>query len=418
MAILNEQIRAFLNPSSIAFIGASEDVNSVPGRAVKHAMSIGYKGRMIPVNPKRNMIMGLRSYPAIEDVPGAVDLAVLLRPYSEMPALLEACGRKGVRFAVAIGSGFAETGEDGVLRQESLLQAARSSGVRVLGPNCMGYINLHGKVCTSFGSIMELPMVPGNVAIVSQSGAMGGSIMNRLQDAGGGISYLISTGNEMDLGMVDFVDFLVQDPTTEAILTYLEGIRDGRRLLDAAERAFAAGKPLIIMQIGTSAIGRRVTATHTANLAISKDVLRGALRQKGAIICDDMEELVGATAILTLGPLPAGDGIGCISTSGGAAGLFADKAEEVGLKLPPFSASTNRELASLLQFGTAQNPLDLTGQAAGDRSLFLEALDLLLKEDAIHLLLIILTQIHGERGQILFKRVAEKVEESVKPMGR
>jgi acetyltransferase len=416
MPQIYETLQSFFNPATIAFVGASEGDHSIPARAVAQALKIGYPGKIIPINPRRKMILSIPTYPSIEAVPGPVDLAVLLRPYQEIPDLLAGCGRKGARFALVVSGGFAEMGQEGWHRQETLLQVARSMGIRVMGPNCMGYINLHGKVCTTFSPIMDLPLLPGKVGLVSQSGAMGGAIMNRLQDAGVGISYFISSGNEMDLGMVDFIEYLVRDEKTRLILVYLEGIRDGRGLLRAAEGAFVAGKPLIVLQTGASEIGRKVTASHTGNLAISGKVLRGALRQKGAILCRDLEELVGTAYLLSSSPPPSGKGIGIIATSGGATGLFADWAEEMGLDLPAFSPSTSRELGALLKFGTPQNPLDLTGQVAGDRPAFFRALELVLNDEAIEVLLLLLTQIRGPMGQALFQRIAAEANKSRKPI--
>lgn len=416
MSPITEILQSFFNPATIAFVGASEGDHSIPARAVAQALKIGYPGKIIPVNPRRKMVQSIPTYPSIEDVPGPVDLAILLRPYQEIPDLLAACGHKGVHFAIVISGGFAEMGQEGWHRQETLLQVSRRAGIRVMGPNCMGYINVHGKVCTSFGPIVDLPLLPGGVGLVSQSGAMGGAIMNRLQDAGVGISYFISSGNEMDLGMVDFVEYLVKDEKTRVILVYLEGIRDGRGLLRAAEEAFATGKPMIVLQTGASEIGHKVTASHTGNLAISGNVLQGALRQKGAILCRDLEELVGTAYLLSSSPPPSGKGIGVIATSGGATGLFADWAEEIGLDLPPFSPSTSRELGTLLSFGTPQNPLDLTGQVVGDSPAFLRALNLVLRDEAVDLLLVLLTQIRGPMGQARFQRIAEEANKSRKPI--
>jgi acetyltransferase len=417
MAYIYEQIKAFLNPASIALIGASEETESIPGRATRYIFGMGLDGPVVPVNPSRERVLGSRTYPDIEAIPFPIELALILRPSDEVYGILESCGRKGVPFAIIAAGGFAETGGEGAIRQKELYRLARKLGMRVLGPNCMGYINLHGRVCTSFSPIMELPLTKGSVGIVSQSGAIAGSIMNRLQDAGVGTSILVSTGNEMDLTINDFLNYLIDEDSTRVIVIYLEGIRDGKEFLYAAERAFQSGKPIVVMSGGTSLTGKSIAASHTGSIAASGDILKGALRQRGSLLCSDMEELVGTVSILSQHPALSGDGIGVLATSGGASAIFADKVEQMGLTLARFAAETSRRLSLILKFGTAQNPLDLTGQVVtGESSFFAEAVRLVLEDENVHLLVLLITQIRGPSGRALFGAVAEETRKIGKPV--
>lgn len=275
MDYVYQQIRAFLNPTSVALIGASEETNSIPGRATRYALGMGFDGQIFPINPKRSHIFGAPCYPDIESVPVPVELALILRPSEDVPDIVQACGRKKVPYVIVAAGGFAEMGRQGQSRQNRLCRLAHNNGMRVLGPNCMGYINLHGKICTTFGPIMEEPLIKGGVGIVSQSGAMSGAIMNRLQDAGVGISFLVSTGNEMDFGINDFLNYLIDDEKTEVIVVYLEGLRKGRDFLSTAKRAYQAGKPVVVMSAGTSSLGKSIAASHTGTLAASGEILRG-----------------------------------------------------------------------------------------------------------------------------------------------
>ena len=417
MNYVYEQVRAFLNPSSIALIGASEDTESISGRATRYAYDMGFHGPIFPVNPRRSRIFGSPSYADIEAIPLSVELAVILRPYQEVLGIVQACGRKRVPFVIVAASGFGETGREGHLRQQELHQFLKRSATRILGPNCMGYINVHGKVCTTFSPVMELPLHPGGVGIVSQSGAMAGSIMNRLQDANIGISHLVSTGNELDFGIDEFIRYFIDDDKTRVIVTYLEGVREGRAFLSVAQKAREAGKPLVVMSAGTSSIGKSVAASHTGSISARWDILKGALNQRRALLCNDVEELVGTVSLLSGGIPLTGDGIGIIATSGGAAAMFADKAEEMNLRLPRFTHRTSQRLSSLLKFGTAQNPLDLTGQVVTDDSSFFdETVKLVLEDENVHLLVLLITQIRGLSGQTLFRAVAEQASKGVKPV--
>ena len=417
MNYVYEQVRAFLNPSSIALIGASEDRESISGRATRYAYGMGFRGLIFPVNPRRSWILGSPSYPDIQAIPFSVELAVILRPYEEVLSIVQACGRKRVPFVIVAASGFGEMGPEGYARQQELHDLLQRAGTRILGPNCMGYINVHGRVCTTFSPVMELPLHPGGVGIVSQSGAMAGSIMNRLQDANIGISHLVSTGNELDLGINEFIRYFIDDDKTRVIVTYLEGVREGRAFLSVVQEARGAGKPLVAMSAGASSIGKSVAASHTGSVAARWEILKGALNQRGALLCNDVEELVGTVSLLSGGIPLTGDGIGVIATSGGAAAMFADKAEEMNLRLPRFTHRTSQRLSSLLKFGTAQNPLDLTGQVVTDDSSFFdETVKLVLEDENVHLLVLLITQIRGLSGQTLFRAVAEQASKGVKPV--
>jgi acetyltransferase len=417
MAYSYEQINAFLNPASIALVGASEGLNSIPGRATRYVFGMGFAGQIAPVNPKRPRIFGALAYADIEAIPFPIDLALILRPFQEVAGIVKACARKKVPYVIVAAGGFAEMGQQGALRQKKLHDLAREAGIRVLGPNCMGYLNLYGKICTTFSPVVELPLIAGGVGIVSQSGAMAGAIMNRLQDADVGISCLVSTGNEMDLGTNDFLNYFIDDEKTKVIVTYLEGIKDGRGFLSAAGRAYQAGKPLVVLTAGMSSLGKSIAASHTGAMAASRDVLMGALRQYGAIVCNDMEELIGTVRLLSLHNELNGDGIGVIATSGGAAAIFADKAQEMGLSLPCFTPKTSQRLSSILKFATAHNPVDLTGQVVtGDDAFFTETLRLILEDENIDFLVLLITQIRGPSGQALFSAVAELAANCPKPI--
>src|SRR3954466_4875753 len=254
------------NPRSIAVIGASPEPNRPGAQTVRALQERGFKGGIFPVNPKYPELAGLRCYASIKDVPAPCDIAVIALPAELVPDMVAECGRHGVRFVVVFGGGFRESGPEGQDRERRMLNAARAYGVRIIGPNCLGLVNVHARAYAAFGSLARPPLLtPGPVSAVIQSGGFGNSLVVRCAAAGIGFRQVVASGSESDLTAPELVEAMIDDPGTRLILMYMEGISDGRRFIAAAQRALAAGKPIVVWKAGNTRQGVKAAASHTAN---------------------------------------------------------------------------------------------------------------------------------------------------------
>lgn len=358
-------------PRSIAVIGASADPTKIGGRPIFNLQRFGYKGAIYPVNPRVTEVQGLVAHAAIGRVQAPVDLAILAIPAAGIPAALAECGAAGVGGVIVFSSGFAETGPAGAQVQDDLATAARSMGLRLLGPNCLGLMNIGlGAICT-FGQAPNqgLP-AQGGISIVSQSGAFGTYTFVVAKDRGLPVNLWISTGNESDVDFADCVDWLAEDAETSVIMGYMEGCRDGAKLRAALAKARAAGKPVIVMKVGRTAIGAAAAQSHTAALAGTDAVFDAVFRQYGAYRATTVDEFFDVGYACLTGFRPAGDRLGIITMSGGAGVLMADAAADVGLAVPSMPDAAQAEMLKLVPFAAVRNPVDVTGQIANDRALF------------------------------------------------
>ena len=342
---MRNDLERFFTPRSIAVIGASQDVQTISGQPLKHLQSHGYRGKLYPVNPRYREVGGLECYPSLTAVPDTPDLALVLVNAARVPDILRECGRKGVPYVVVFSSGFSEIGGAGVALQQELVDIAREFDIGVVGPNCQGMINIADRVYAGFGSIFNSDYEPGAVSMVSQSGGFGYSVMNLSSKEGGlGFRQMITTGNEIGVSTLDFIDYFVRDPDTEVIAAYVEGLRDAQRLLDIGEKAMAAGKPILMWKVGNTEHGQRAAASHTANLGGSMALYRAAFRQTGIIQIEDIQDLVDYGRAFRSARLPAGNRLAIITVSGGAGILMTDDCIAGGMTLAELEPSTLEKL--------------------------------------------------------------------------
>lgn len=363
-------MKALLQPESVALLGCSGDLNRINGRPLKYFLAKGYKGRLYPVNPKQREIAGLPCYPDVLAVPGPVDLAVVAVPASAVIESMRQLAAKRVPAAVIFSSGFAEMGAEGAAAQRELVDVARAGGVRFCGPNAVGVLNAFEGVTASFSEYLEGAVPAGPIGFVSQSGAFGTAIAALARERGLGLGYFINTGNEADLDVADAFGFIVEDPRIRVIAGYIEGLRDGRKLLAVAERAMALGKPMILTKVGRSDAGARAAASHTGALAGADAVLDGVLRQKGVLRADDEEQMMDLVELFAHCRLPKGPKVGIVSQSGGAGVLACDRAEALGLRVPLLEEETQARLKEILPaYAALANPVDLTGLSLAEPEL-------------------------------------------------
>lgn len=357
-----KELTRLINPASIAVIGASESPGSFGSRTMENLSTFG--GRLFPINPKRNEIFGHKAYPTIEALPEAPDAVVISVPQEQVADLVRRCAAKGIGGAIVYSSGFAELGtEDRTAAQREIAEIAKSTGMRVIGPNCVGIINFASKVGMHFmPKFNEMPIISGGIGLVSQSGGLGYTVIQALQ-RGVGFSQFLSAGNSSDVDICDLINYLVDDESTSVIACLFEGIRDGERLIEAGRRAFAARKPLIIYKMGRSAISKKAALSHTGTLAGSNAAYDAAFREMGAIVVDSWEEVLETACFFERAGVPQGPGAGVMASSGGAAVISGDKAEEYGVAMPAPQPDTVARLSKLVpDFGSVSNPTDMTAE--------------------------------------------------------
>ncbi|HBV97004.1 MAG: hypothetical protein JL50_12255 [Peptococcaceae bacterium BICA1-7] len=352
----------FFNPQSIAIIGASNHPMKPGGRPINALLGRGWQGKIYPVNPARDNIGGLKCYPSIMDIPDTIDLAIIAIAADHVFSALEQCAAKGVKAAIVFSSGFAEVGPEGVSQQKRLTELAARTGMRILGPNCLGLINANNNVMASFAFIVDLPPVdPKVLGFVSQSGAFGSVIYAAALAEGVGFNYFISVGNEADLEFADFIEYMVHDPQTMLIGGYLEGSRDGDKLRKVAEEALDNKKPLLIMKVGRTSAGSKAAASHTGSLAGSDRVYSAFFKQVGILRIGNYTDLIAFTPLFQSGRLPRGRNTAIIATSGGAGVTITDYCESLGLNVIPLREETRKKIDSVLpSFASSRNPIDLT----------------------------------------------------------
>ena len=356
-----------LRPDSVAVIGASADVAKFGGRVMYYLTKHGFAGRLVPVNPGRESVFGVSCISHISKAGKPVDVALLALPQAKLVAAVQDCAEAGVGACIIMTTGFAEAGPEGEKAQDDLMDIVRGSGMRLIGPNCMGLISPHHHMALTSSLVLESnPLRPGRVGLVSQSGALMVSMYNRADDAGIGFSACVSLGNQADLEICDFLEFLIDDPETAVICLYVEGLKDPKRFLGLADRARRAGKPLLLTKTGRTEAGVRAAMSHTASLAGAYEVFAAACRDHGVVLLDDPDGMIELGACLVRWGVPAGDGIGVLSSSGGGAGIGVDRVSEAGLRIAELSDETRAELGRILLPPQAGNPIDLGGRTIDD----------------------------------------------------
>jgi len=353
-------IRRILHPHSVAVFGASENRDKFGGRIAYFMNKHGFRGRMVGINPGRSEVFGNPCYASIGAAPGPIDVAMLAVPNAGLPAAIRECAEAGVGCCVVITTGFAEASAEGAANQAEMVAVAGAAGMRLLGPNCMGFINPGHRLCLCSSVSMDVDgLLEGEVGLISQSGALMVSVVNRAHRDGIGFSVAVSLGNQSDLEICDFLEYMIDDSETSAICLYVEGFKDGPRFLRAAEAAAQARKPLILVKAGRTAEGVRAARSHTASLAGDYAVLEAACRERGVLLTDDPDGMVLAARMLSRWGEPAGDGIGVLSPSGGGVSICSDRLPENGLRLATLSTATQGRLRKLLIEPQVANPVDL-----------------------------------------------------------
>ena len=371
-------LEGFFAPSSVAFVGATEDLRKFGGRVLRRMLDFGYAGPIYPVNPKYDSIFGMRAYSSVSALPRVPQHVGISVPAEHVLKVLAECAALGVPFATVHTSGFSEAGtETGARLQAEISDLARRTGMRIMGPNCNGLASfVHRFAMTTTGAVTGPKVQAGDVGIIAQSGGLGQvNVMYRALEMGLGVSHQVSCGNQADLDVLDFAEFMVADPHTKVVLMVVESIGEGAKLRRIARAAAEARKPIVILKLGRSEAGRAAAASHTGALTGSDDVHRAAFRQFGLICVDDCNELNQMAMLLRAGRLPKGNRAAAVAASGGHAVLLADLGGMLGIEWTKYNEATQKRLNDIIpDFGQVTNPTDLTTAATGASGMFANAL--------------------------------------------
>ena len=415
---MHHDLERFFNPRSIAVIGASQDLITISGQPLHHLVSHHYAGRLYPVNPKYQEILGVKCYASIEALPETPDLALILINSSRAAEMLRACGKKGVRFAIVFSSGYSEVGGRGIEMQRELAAVAAEFDMGIIGPNCQGMLNAAGNVYAGFGSVFFTAYDAGAVSMVSQSGGFGFSVMN-LASKDGGVHFrqMVTTGNEIGVSTLDFIEHFIDDAGTEVIAVYIEGLKDAHRLLKVGRLALAQKKPILAWKVGNSVQGARAAASHTANLGGAMALYQAAFRQSGIIQVEDIQDVVDYSRAFRCGKLPKGNRVAIITVSGGAGILMTDECVARGMQVPQLSAETTEKLRAIVPaFGSIQNPVDVTAAIFNDLSLIRRTLQAVLDDPNVDAIAMINASLQGELADNIAIEITAIAAQTDKPI--
>ncbi|WP_460860200.1 acetate--CoA ligase family protein [Nocardiopsis coralliicola] len=410
-----------LAPRAVALVGVSGRAASIGSRPLRYLAEQGFAGDVYPVNPHYSELGGYRCYPSLDDLPGPVDLVLVLVPAARAPGVVRQAGRAGAAAAVVFASGFAETGPDGARLQEELVRAGREAGVRVLGPNCQGVLYGPTRMAATFTAAADAPLGDGSgAAYVGQSGAVGGSVLDLAREAGLDLTAWVSTGNQADLDLVEIAAGLVADPAVRVLMLYAEAVSDGAAYTRLAAAARAAGTRLVVLSSGRSDAGRRAAASHTGSMLGDDAAFRLVSAQHGVVLVDDVDELLAVAAVLLRHGRPAGRRVGVVTTSGGAGSLAADHGTDHGLALPELTPATQEALAPAIpDFGALANPVDVTAQLfnreGGDRALG-EVCRTVAADPGVDAVAVVLTMVTGAAGERIAADLAETAADLEAPL--
>ncbi len=372
-ASLDQSLEKLFWPDSVAIVGAAPaGKHRTRGRFIAFLKGAGYSGRIYPINPSYQEVDGLPCFPTVEAIGAHVDVAILALPASAIPDALENCARAGTSFAIVVSAGFIEEGEEGARLQSRIVEIAARTGIRICGPNCQGLFNALGNVTMTFSPTVDpktrksfVPISARRVGIIAQSGGIGYSLATRAESAGLGLSYVASTGNEAGLTSADYLDYMVDDPRTDAVLLFCETVRDPKLFVAALARAQRIGKPVIVLKVGRSEAARRAAASHTAALTGWDAGYRATFDRYDVLQADHPDEAIALAGLLLTCPVPRGNRAGIITVTGGGGALMSDMLTANGLLLPELSPVTQDAIHQYIpKYGATANPVDVTVNSA------------------------------------------------------
>jgi len=411
-------LERLFSPRAISVVGASGDPDRIGGQALKILRDTGYRGAVYPVNPKYAEALGLACYRDLASVPQPCDLALIAVNAALVPQVIRECGDVGIPYAIVFSSGFRETGAAGLALEEELKAAARSAGVRFVGPNCLGTMNLKDRVYCGFGAGFANPdLAAGPVAFASQSGGFAFSVVGLAAFEGIGFNYVASVGNEADISTLDLMAEFLERDDVEVVASYLEGVTDGRRLREIGRRALELAKPILVWKVGNSEVGRAAAESHTASMTAGYALYRAAFEEGGFTEIADVHDLVDATRAFRSRRLPRGANVAVLTTSGGSGVLIADACDRQGLKLPRLGAATIQAIEPLApRYAALANPVDITAQVTADPARVNRICEQVLADPNVDQLIVRYGAVQGAKGEAWANGLAAFAASSEKPV--
>ncbi len=402
-----------LNAESVAIIGASKNETKRGYQAIRTLLEERYEGGIYPVNPREKSILGFKCYPSVADIKEPIDVALVATPAKTLPAVLEDCGRKGVKGAVVLAGGFGEIGPEGRKLEDEMVAVAKKYNIRLIGPNTSGMLNLKDNL-----NLVGLKDAPrGDIALLTQSGNMALTLITEAKiKSRKGFSYYVGVGNEADIKFHEYLEFFRQDPDTRAILMYVEGMRNGRKFLQQAQKT-TLEKPIILLKSGRSATGKRSAGSHTGALAGISEVAKGAFKRAGIVVIENSDELFPAAETLSSLPPIKNNKIAILADGGGHATIAADLLTDLGVELPELSEKTRIRLQKILPAAASvPNPVDVAGGTDADPSVFADCAEIILKDPNVGGLLIV--GLFGGYGIRFAESLALMEEDAAHRMGK
>jgi acetyltransferase len=402
-----------LNARSVAVVGASKVPTKRGFQTIRTLLDEGYEGAIYPVNPKEKRIMGLNCYSAVSDIPGEVDVALIATPARTIPAVLEDCGKKGVKGAIILATGFGETGVAGKALEGEVLDVAGRAHIRLIGPNTSGMINLKANL-----NLMGLKNAPkGDIALLAQSGNMALTLITEAKlKSRKGFTYYVGVGNEADIRFHEYLEFFRQDPDTRAILMYVEGMRDGRSFLQQAHKTTAT-KPIVLLKSGRSSTGKKSAGSHTGALAGISEVAKIAFERAGIIVIENSDELFPAAETLSSLPPIKNNQVAILADGGGHATIAADDLTDLGVQIPELEEKTKAKLRAILPGGASvRNPIDVAGGTDDNPAIFADCARIILSDPNVGGLLIV--GLFGGYGIRFAQSLAMMEEDAAHQMGK
>lgn len=413
-------LRRVLHPRSVAVVGASGRPHSLGALTLDNLLRFGFPGQIHPVNPRYDELAGRRCFPSITDIPGPVDLVLVLTPAASTPDVITQCIDVGAAGAVIFSSGFAELGEQGRLQQEQLAQTARDSGLRLLGPNCQGFLHQSSGLVATFSAAVRAGVhASSGVAYVGQSGAVGGSFLALARERGIGLASWVSTGNESDITATEVAVELIEEDEVHTLAMYMEAIPNGRDWQRLLTRAVELDKQVVVLRSGRSPAGRAAATSHTGAMIGPDSAFTLLCEQYGALEVDDLSTLLDTVVALAPARRMSGPGVAVVTSSGGAGGLAADQLDAAGLRMAVLAPDTRQDLAELIPtYGSTDNPVDVTAQLFTQEGAdFGAVLSRTLADDAVDGALVTLTQVVDDRAADVATAIVAATSETTKPVG-
>jgi acyl-CoA synthetase (NDP forming) len=412
-----QEIKRLFSPESVAVLGASATSGTLGYETLKNFVDLNYRGMVYPVNPRYSEVLGLRCYSSLSVTPGSVELVIMVISNHLVEEAIQECIAKGVRYVIVFSSGYAELGSEGVERQQALLSLCQLHGIRLLGPNTMGIMNIKEKMMFTFASSVRFNLLSGPVGIVSQSGAFGGTVLNVANgDEAVGFTYLAMTGNQADLNTLDFLEFMLSDHDTKVLAAYMESIPDEQRFRQIAQKALKSHKPFIVLKAGFSEQGKNAALCHTGSMTGSYESFQFIAKNYGITEVRDIDDMIDAMKVFKSGKKPKGRRVAIVSISGASGILLADHCVELGLEMSVLKEETVRQLKEVIPpFGSAVNPVDTTAMVLQKLDMLKRCLEILLHAEEVDLV-IVANATGGERAVAMAGGVIDVFQAHEKPI--